>query len=139
MEFAFPTTAKGIATLLARIAFGATLLLVGIAQYQTFSAFQGMVTEGLGALELLGILWAYILPGLMILGGGLLMLGLFLPVGAALAGVALASIPVGLVLKSVLTAVPLPTVMPMIIDALIFLVVLVLVARTGACCQEKKK
>lgn len=135
-----PKTAKGAAALCLRVGFGASLLLVGLAHYMTMNAFKGMVTEGLGPLEPLGALWALVLPALMIVGGALLAVGMYAEVGAWAAGVALASIPVGMLLKPVLGGVPLPDVMPAAINAFIWLIVYVLVIKLSCCgsCEKKE-
>lgn len=130
-----PLCAVGI---LARVAFGVSLFLVGLVHYMTFEGFKAMTTEGLGALEILGALWAYILPALMILGGGLFVVGRYTKLATWTAGVALVSIPIGVLLKPVLSGVALPDVMPFAIDAFIWLIVFVLVVQSSqsACCSD---
>jgi len=124
----------GIASLLLRLGFGISLLLVGLIHYMTFEPFKGMTAEGLGALEPLGTLWAFILPALMIVGGALLAIGKYKDIGAWCAGIALGSIPVGMLLKPVLSGVALPDVMPAAINAFIWLIVYALVVQ--CCCCE---
>lgn len=134
-----PKTAKGAAALCVRVSFGLSLLLVGLAHYMTMTAFKGMVMEGLGPLEPLGALWALVLPALMIVGGALLVVGMYTEVGAWAAGVALASIPVGMLLKPILGGVPLPNVMPAAINAFVWIIVYVLVIKMSCCSGSCEK
>lgn len=136
MTIAFPTHPKCIAALLLRVSFGLSLLFVGLVHYMTFTAFSGMVSENLGVLSILGTIWAYILPGLMIVGGALFVIGLFPEIAAWTAGIALASIPAGMLLQSVLTAVPLA--MNEAVNAFIWLLVFFFVAKSSACCGSGK-
>lgn len=124
---------KAGAALALRTSFGLSLLLVGIAHYMSLEMFSGMVADGLGPLTLLGTLWAYILPALMIIGGALFAVGMYCEVASLTSGIALGSIPVGMLLKPVLSGVALPDVMPMAINAFIWLVVYALVVKT--CCN----
>jgi len=114
-----------------RISFGLSLLLVGLNHYMTMEAFKGMATEGLGVLEPLGAIWALILPALMILGGALFVIGMYTEIAAWAAGLALASVPIGLLLKPIMSGVPLPGVLDQVIDSFIWLIVLVLVLNMG--------
>jgi len=132
MTIAFPTHPKCIAALLLRVSFGLSLLFVGLVHYMTFTAFKGMVSENLGALGMIGVLWAYILPALMIVGGALFVIGLFPEIAAWTAGIALASIPAGMLLQSVLTAVPLA--MNEAVNAFVWLLVFFFVVKFWGCC-----
>ncbi len=125
---------KAAMKLIVRVSFGLSLLLVGISHYMTFDMFMGMTTDGLGALTVLGTLWSYVLPALMIVGGALFTIGMFTEVAAWTAGIALGSIPVGMLLKPVLGAVPLPDMMPAAINAFIWLLVYVFVVKFSCCC-----
>jgi len=136
MQCCFPKSSMGIATVLLRVSFGLSLLLVGLMHYMTFQSFKGMTMEGLGVLEPLGMVWAFVLPALMIIGGALLVLGFYLEVGSWAAGIALASIPVGMLLKPVLSGVSLPSVMPSAIDAFIWLIVYFLVVKSSVCYAQ---
>ncbi len=129
----FPKSPLGVIAFCTRISFGVSLLLVGLIHYMTLDGFKGMSSDGLGALEPLGNLWAYILPGLMIVGGALVALGMFMEVSAWLVGIALGSIPVGMLLKPVLSAVTLGEMMPMAINAFIWMLVAFLVIKTVEC------
>ena len=117
-----------------RVSFGLSLLFVGIAHYMTIEGFSGMTADGLGALSGLGMLWSYILPGLMIVGGALTAIGMYPVYAAWTSGVALGSIPAGMLAKSVLSGAALPDVMPMANNALIWLIVYVLVVKMTSCC-----
>jgi hypothetical protein len=120
-----------------RVSFGLSLLFVGIAHYMTMGSFVGMVSGGLGALSMLGTLWAYILPGLMIVGGGLLAINMHREIATWAAGLALASIPAGMLLKPLLGPAALPEVMPMAINAFIWLIIYMLVIKcSSGCCSS---
>jgi len=96
--------------------------------------FSGMVSDGLGALTILGTIWAYVLPALMIVGGALFAVGMYYDVASWVTGLALGSIPVGMLLKPVLSGVALPDVMPMAINAFIWIIVYVMVVKLCTCC-----
>jgi hypothetical protein len=132
-----PETPKGVASLALRLSFGISLLLVGLTHYMNFEPFQGMVVEGLGALEFLGMLWAYLLPALMIVGGALYTIGMYHEVAAWCAGLALGSIPVGMLLKPVLSGAPLPDVMAVAVNTFIWILVYYFVVKSCSCCCEK--
>ncbi len=85
--------------------------MVGVSAYRDFSPFVANVTDGLGWMSGIATVWAYLLPGLLILGGGTLALGRYSVAAAYTGGIALGSIPVGLLLKNVMTGVPLPDMM----------------------------
>jgi uncharacterized membrane protein YphA (DoxX/SURF4 family) len=138
MEMKFPCHPKCIAACVVRVSFGLSLLFVGLVHYMNFTAFKGMVSEDLAALTLFGTLWAYILPALMIVGGALLVIGMFLDVAAWTAGIALASIPAGMLLKSVLSGVSLATTMPSANDALLWLLIFFFVVKSSSCCGGGK-
>ncbi len=125
---------KAAMKLLVRISFGLSLLLVGISHYMTLDMFMGMVTDGLGPLTILGTVWGYMLPGLMILGGALFTIGMYTEIAAWAAGLALGSIPVGMLLKPVLGGVPLPDMMPAAINAFVWILVYILVVKFSCCC-----
>lgn len=121
------------------VSFGLSLLLVGVAHYMTMSGFMGMATDGLGALTILGTIWAYVLPALMIVGGGLLVVGMRPDIAAWASGIALGSIPVGMLLKPVLGGVALAEVMPHAINAFVWLIVYVFVIKFISCCGHCSK
>ncbi len=131
-----PTSPKGIAAVLLRISFGVSLLMVGLTHYMTMDAFKAMTMDGLGALEPVGSLWALILPALMIVGGALVTIGKYSEIATWASGIALASVPIGMLLKPVVGGVPLPNVLPDTIDGFIWLIVFVLVVKTSCCSSE---
>ena len=125
---------KTAAKLSLRVSFGLALLLVGVAHYMNLEMFSGMVSEGLGALTVLGNIWAYILPALQIVGGALFAVGMYYEIASWTTGIALGSIPVGMLAKSVLGGLPLPDMMPAAINAFIWLLVYVMVVKCCTCC-----
>lgn len=135
---------KGIARLLVRIAFGLSLIFLGISHYQD-PEFAEAVGRGLGALEPLGMVWGYVLPALYIVGGVLLTLGLFMNVAAWTAGVALVSVPAGLLLKSVF-GINLNDTMPLALNGWIWVIVFMYAVKgtmcecgdACACCDDEK-
>jgi hypothetical protein len=130
-----PKSAKGIAALCLRVSFGLSLLFVGIAHYMNLSMFTGMVRDGLGALSVFGTLWAYVLPALMIVGGALFVVNRYREIGTWAAGVALGSIPAGMLLKSVVSGASLADTMPAAINAFVWLIVFGLVVKMSCCCS----
>ena len=133
-------TPTGAMALCTRVSFGVSLLLVGLIHYMAFEGFKGMASDGMGVLEPLGTLWAYILPALMIVGGALLALGMFMEIAAWLIGVALGSIPLGMLLKPLLSAMDtnLTSAMPMVVNAFIWILVAFFVIQTIDCCGSCK-
>lgn len=96
----------------------------------TFEGFKGMTVDGLPPyLEIPATLWAYVLPALMIIGGGMVVVGRYMPIATWIVGIALGSIPVGMLLKPVLTGVSLSDIMPMVIDSFIWMILFVLVVK----------
>ncbi|MCB9808412.1 hypothetical protein H6770_04120 [Candidatus Peribacteria bacterium] len=133
-----PKTAMKMVTI---VSFGLSLLLVGVAHYMTIGDFVMMVSDSLGPLSMLGTIWAYILPGLMIVGGALFVVGMYKHIAAWCSGIALGSIPVGMLLKPVLGNAGLGEVMPFAINAFVWLLVYVFVVKMCCCCGgscEKK-
>ncbi len=125
----FPRKTDCIIALILRVSFGLSLFLVGLSHYLTFKAFQSMTADGLGPLESLGSLWAFILPALMIIGGALFVIGLFREIAVWTAGVALGSIPAGMLLKPVLSGASLAIMIEPVINAFIWMIVLALVVK----------
>lgn len=128
-----PTTPKCIVALCLRVSFGLSLLFVGVAHYLTISAFRGMVSDDLGVISMLGALWAYILPALMIVGGALLIADKRRDIEAWATGVALGSIPAGMLLKSVIGGLSLADTMPAAINAFVWIITYLLVLRISCC------
>jgi len=125
---------KGVAALALRLSFGISLVLVGINHYMTMSGFSLMVTDGLGPIAFLGTLWAYVLPALMIVGGALFAIGMYLDIAAWAAGLALGSIPVGMLLKPVLTGVSLGDMMPVAVNTFVWILIYYFVVKSSSCC-----
>ncbi len=125
-----------VAAVVVRVGFGVALALVGIAHYIDAATFAEAVGRGLGSLETIGMMWGYLLPGLMIVGGVLIALGFLPPVGALIAGCALVSIPVGLMLKSVLSGMSLNDTMPPTMNAIVWILFYIAAVRglPSACC-----
>ena len=128
-----PKSPKCIVALCLRVSFGLSLLFVGIAHYLTISAFRGMVSDGLGAVSLLGSLWAYVMPALMIVGGALLVLDKRRDIEAWASSLALGSIPAGMLLKSVIGGVSLADTMPAAINAFVWIALYILVMKMSCC------
>lgn len=135
-----------------RIGFGLALALVGVAHYMDAANFAEAVGRGLefsvrgteiNVLVGLGFVWGYLLPGLMIVGGVFMAFGYMPAVGTLLAGVALLSIPAGLMLKSVLSGLSLNDTMPPAMNAIIWVLFYMAAARgfccTGDCCAPAAK
>lgn len=122
---------KWIARQIVRAGFGLSLLFTGIAHYRDASDFALSVSNGLGPDWLIGIgtVWGYLLPLLMIIGGFSLALGLCTTVGTWAAGLALASIPAGLMLKSAMTGISLGDTMPPAMNAYVWIIVFLLVIK----------
>lgn len=128
-----PSSPKCIVALCLRVSFGLSLLFVGVAHYLTIGAFRDIVSDGLGAVSLLGALWAYILPGLMIVGGALLVADKRRDIASWATGLALGSIPAGMLLKSVIGGVSLADTMPAAINAFVWILVYGLVVKMSCC------
>jgi len=136
MQLKLPQCPLCIVGFVARISLGLSLLFVGLVHYMSFESFAGMVSEDLAGLTFLGTLWAYILPALMIIGGTLLVLNMFTEVALWASSIALGSIPAGMLLKSVVSGLPLSETMQPAIDALIWLIALVIITKVSGCCCE---
>ncbi len=130
------STPKGIAALATRLSFGLSILFLGVSHYMTLEGFISMTSAGLGPLTPLGVLWAYIFPGLMIIGGALYVMGMYGEIAAWAAGIALGSIPAGMFIKAVVGGVSTADLMPPAINALIFLLVFHHVARWCSSCTQ---
>ena len=129
------STPKGVAKCLIRVSFGLSLLFVGLSHYMNFGGFSGMVSGGLGPLGFLGQLWAYLLPALMILGGLSFITKMYTLWGTWAAGLALASIPAGLLLKSVVGGVGLDQTMPFALNAVLWILWFWLALKDSGCCN----
>ncbi len=130
---------KCIAKKIARAGFGLALIFTGIAHYRGAADFAMSVGNGLGPDWLVGIgtVWGYVLPALLIIGGISLTLNLLTNAGAWATGLALASIPAGLMLKSAVSGVSLGDTMPPAMNAYVWIIVFLLVIKKsghGSCC-----
>lgn len=126
------TSPKCTAKKIVRVGFGLALAFVGFAHYQD-PEFAESVGRGLVALESLGMIWGYILPGLMILGGLLLAFGIYANIAAGITAVALVSVPAGLMLKSAIGGIGLDVTMPAAMNAWVWIITLLLVLRKSTC------
>lgn len=111
-----------VSNLILRVSLGLTMILIGIAQYRDFAPFVANVTDGLGFLSAFGTVWSYLLPALLVFGGGMLAVGRYTLVTAWVGGVAIGSIPLGLILKTVMTGLPLPDMLNAIYPMLIWFI-----------------
>jgi hypothetical protein len=111
-----------VSSLLLRVPLGLTMLMIGISAYRDFAPFVANVTDGLGWAVSLGYVWSFFLPALLIFGGGLLAVGRYSWIAAWTGGLALASLPVGLILKNIITGVPLPDMMAASYPVIVWLV-----------------
>lgn len=132
------SSTKDVSRLLLRVFFGLSLIFVGLAHYKTIVDFASFVGEGLGPLTPVGVAWGYILPGLMILGGAMFVIGKWPIVGVWAAGLALGSIPAGVLLKSVITDMTLGDTMPGAINAFTWLIVYMFAVKAFCGCDKKK-
>jgi hypothetical protein len=104
------------------------MVFIGISAYRDFAPFVANVTDSLGWVSSFGYVWAFLLPALMIFGGGLLCIGRYSYVAILTGGVALASIPVGMVLKNIIGGLPLPDVVSASYPFIVWLVAFYLAA-----------
>jgi hypothetical protein len=131
---------KGAAKTLARVGFGLTLLFMGIADYLKMDSFMSLMSEGFtgGPLAFLGPVMAYLLPALMIIGGFLFTIGVFMTIGTWAAGLALVLFPVLMMLKAVVSPDIEPTsVMPFVVYGIAWIVLFKMVAKGGCGCGPK--
>lgn len=135
---------KWIARTIVRVGFGLALVFTGIAHYRDASGFATSVGNGLGPDWLVGIgtVWGYLMPLLMIVGGLSLVFNLLTRIGVWATGLALASIPAGLMLKSAVSGISLGDTMPPAMNAFVWIIVFLLVVKAtgpkdcGACCGD---
>ncbi|MBT3293125.1 hypothetical protein HN512_04035 [Candidatus Peregrinibacteria bacterium] len=132
-------TAKAAYGLCLRVTFGVSLLLVGLIFYSSFTGFKAMAMGDMGFLEPLGFVCAYIIPALMIVGGALIAIGLFMEVGALLAGIALGSMSIGLLVKPLLSTTELlAAVRPVIMEIFLWMIVGYFAVRVSSCFSKEK-
>lgn len=116
-------SASFVSHLCLRVSLGLSLLLIGISLYRDFAPFWGNVTVGLGNAQIIGSMWAYILPALLIFSGGMLIIGRYSFITAWSAGLGLGSIPVGMSLKTLMSNFPLPEVIEFVSPMFIWMLV----------------
>ncbi len=104
-------SASETSNLVLRVPLGVSMVMIGASAYRDFAPFVANVTDGLGWASSFGYVWAFILPALLLFGGGMLAIGRYSYVAALTGGVALGSVPMGLILKNIITGVPLPDMM----------------------------
>lgn len=122
---------KWIARQIVRVGFGLALIFTGISHYRGAADFAASVGNGLGPDWLVGIgtVWGYVLPLLLIIGGISLTLNLLTNIGTWATGLALASIPAGLMLKSAVSGISLGDTMPPAMNAYVWIIVFLLVIK----------
>lgn len=106
-----PTNTSWVINFIIRLSLGSCMIMSGIAMYREFDPFEASVIDGMGFLTLHGMIWAYVLPALLIVGGALLIYGKGMFITAWIGGIALGSVPMGLLLKTILSGQPLPDIL----------------------------
>ena len=104
-------SASQTSSLVLRVSLGLTMVFIGISAYRDFAPFAANVTDGLGFFSAFGTLWSYFLPAFLIFGGGFLAIGRYQYIAALTGGVGLGTVPVGLMLKNIMSGTPLPDMM----------------------------
>ena len=128
---------KCIAGILLRVSLGLSLMFIGVNYYAHVQVLAVTMRTGFGYFTGVADSWAYVMPGLLVIGGVLLLIGQHLDVAAWAAGIALASIPAGLLAKATLGVAPLSAVMPQATQSLLWLIVFYL-ACSSCCCEAPK-
>lgn len=98
------------------------MVLIGISAYRDFAPFVANVTDGLGFVGAFGTVWAYLMPALLIFGGIFLAIGRYGYISVLTAGMALASVPIGLMLKNTITGLPLPDMMAAAYPSMVWII-----------------
>lgn len=109
-------------SLVLRVSVGITMVLIGISAYRDFAPFVANVTDGLGFVSAFATVWAYLLPALLIFGGIFLSIGRYGYISVLTAGTALASVPIGLMLKNTITGLPLPDMMAAAYPSMVWII-----------------
>ena len=117
-----PRSASQVSNAILRVAIGLTMVMVGISAYRDLAPFLANITDSLGPLEIVGTVWGMLLPALLIFGGGLLAVGRYSFLAAWAGGVALASVPLGVVLKTIMTGLPLPSTLSASYPSIVWLI-----------------
>jgi len=124
-------SAPFISNAVLRIALGVTMVMIGISAYRDLAPFLANVTDGLmGWTSRIAYLWGFILPALLIFGGGLLAIGRYQFLAAWTGGLAIGSVPIGIVLKTIMTGLPLPDAMAAIYPSIVWIIAFVLAFTT---------
>ena len=116
--------------LVLRVPLGIAMVMIGASAYRDFAPFVANVTDGLGWASTFGYVWAFLLPALLIFGGGMLAVGRYSYVAALTGGVALGSVPMGLILKNIITGVPLPDMMSASYPTIVWMIAFYLALNT---------
>ena len=103
---------KCVAGIILRVSFGLSLMFVGVYHYAHVLSLARDMRMGFGTFASVADSWAYVMPGLLVIGGVLFLIGQHLDVAAWAAGIALGSIPAGLLAKATLGVSTLNAVMP---------------------------
>lgn len=136
MQLVLPSQPKEIAAAILRVSFGLSLMFVGLAHFTDIKSFAIVVSDGLEAIWLLPVIWAYIQPALMLFGGALFVINRFPALAVWSAGVSLAVIPAGMLLKTIF-GLDLADMMAAAINAWIWLIIFVFVVKMNwGCCQK---
>lgn len=106
-----------------RVFFGLSLLFMGLTNYMDFESFSIIVSDAMGPLGILGTVWSYVYPALLILGGALFVIGRFSSVAVWTVGIALGSVPAGMLLKPILSGIALDDMLPIANTAFIWILV----------------
>jgi len=123
-------SASETSNLVLRVPLGISMVMIGASAYRDFAPFVANVTDGLGWASSFGYVWAFILPALLLFGGGMLAIGRYSYVAALTGGVALGSVPMGLILKNIVTGVPLPDMMSASYPTIVWMIAFYLALNT---------
>ncbi|MEK7591149.1 MAG: hypothetical protein AAB489_03000 [Patescibacteria group bacterium] len=127
-------SSKGVLALVLRLSFGLSAVFHGATLYKDFGGFSAMTAGDLGALSPLGMAWSYVFPLLLIVGGALVAANYRFVYGVWALGLALGSIPVGMLLKSLLSDANGGDMMAAANNAFIWLILLALTVKFSRCC-----
>lgn len=126
-----PKSAPEVVNLMLRIALGITMMMMGISAYRDLAPFLANVTDGLEWASSAGTVWGFFLPALFLFGGGMLVIGRYSFVTAWVGGIALASIPAGILLKTIIGGLPLPDMLSASYPAIVWLLAFAYAIITG--------
>jgi hypothetical protein len=126
-----PKSAPDVVNLMLRIALGLTMMMMGISAYRDLAPFMANVTEGLEWASSIGTVWGYFLPAFLLFGGGMLLIGRYSYVTAWVGGIALASVPAGILLKTIIGGLPLPDMLAASYPSIVWLFAFAYAISTG--------